>query len=162
MDELALLKPKLTRLKLSGMLDTLTERLQPGAHGEVELHSVSRHPAHRRSGAARLQAARAPAHQERPGAGQDPGDLRLLVQSEDPCADAARTGHLPLRAAGRECLFRGSIRRRQESRSSGARSHRLSQGIRGHLRTHQCVARLDPRRPRRCHLPAPGCTRSEP
>ena len=28
MDELALLKPKLTRLKLSGMLDTLTERLQ--------------------------------------------------------------------------------------------------------------------------------------
>ena len=28
MDEVALLKPKLTRLKLAGMLDTLTERLQ--------------------------------------------------------------------------------------------------------------------------------------
>ena len=28
MDEVALLKPKLTRLKLPGMLDTLTERLQ--------------------------------------------------------------------------------------------------------------------------------------
>ena len=28
MDEIALLKPKLTRLKLAGMLDTLTERLQ--------------------------------------------------------------------------------------------------------------------------------------
>ena len=30
--------------------------------------------------------------------GQDPGDLRFLVQSADPRADPARTGYLPLRA----------------------------------------------------------------
>ena len=48
---------------------------------------VSRHTAHRRGGTARLQAARAPTHQERLGSGQDPR------------ADPARTGYLPLRAA---------------------------------------------------------------
>ena len=65
-----------------------TKRLgRPDAARCTSPRRVSRHAAHRRGGTARLRAARAPTHQERLGSGQDPR------------ADPARTGYLPLRAA---------------------------------------------------------------
>ena len=87
MDELALLRPKLARLKLSGMQDTLSERLSQALAEKWSYTQFLDTLLTRRGRTARLQAARAPTHQERSVSGQDPGDLRLLVQSAHPRAD---------------------------------------------------------------------------
>ena len=112
MDELALLKPKLARLKLSGMLDTLSERLSQALAEKWSytqfLDTLLTDEAERRD----FKQLGRRLTQERSVSGQDPGDLRLLVQSTHPRAHPARTGDLPLRRAGGECLSGWSKRRR--------------------------------------------------
>ena len=140
MDEVALLKPKLTRLKLAGMLDTLTERLQQAMAEKWSytqlLDTLLTDEVERREFkqlARRLSKS-----------GLAP-DKTLETFDDHPRADAARTGHLRFverRVPGR------SVRRRQERRS-GARPRRVSQGVRGHLRAHRRPVRLAARRSRR-------------
>ena len=156
MDELALLKPKLARLKLSGMLDTLSERLSQALAEKWSytqfLDILLTDEAERRD--FKQLGRRLTKSGLAPDKTLETFDFSFNPRIHAPTLRELATCRFVQRSENVFFVGPSGVGKSHAAQALGPR--RLSQGICGHLRAHQRVARLDPRRSWRRHLPAPA------